>query len=88
MIGEPAARKGSGTVTVKTEFCQGCGYCRAFCPTQALDESPAANSQGHHPPVLARPEACTGCDLCGMYCPDFAIHGRTWKEIDDHCASA
>jgi 2-oxoglutarate ferredoxin oxidoreductase subunit delta len=72
---EPRKCKARGRVTVVRDRCKGCGYCVAFCPTNALEMSDEFNDKGYHVPQLADGRDCTGCDLCGMYCPDFAIHG-------------
>lgn len=70
-----------GSVTISVELCKGCGFCIAFCPSEALVFSDDFNAKGYHPPRVADPEACTGCGLCGLYCPDFAIFGILIKEV-------
>ncbi len=53
-------------VSIKHQWCKGCGVCVAFCPKQALsldaDEKAVWSS-----------EKCSGCGLCEHYCPDLAI---------------
>lgn len=67
--------KYSGTTFIEQDLCKGCGFCIAFCPTDALEFAKEFNHKGYHYPVLEREVDCTGCDLCGLYCPDFAIFG-------------
>ena len=62
-----------GQVHVIPDRCKGCGFCRAFCPRQVLEESADFNQKGYNFPDVARPDDCTGCGLCEMLCPDFAI---------------
>lgn len=69
-----------GTVYVERERCKGCGFCVAFCPTNAIELDPGFNNKGYHPPVLTQPLNCTGCNICGIYCPDFAIFGVIVKK--------
>ena len=76
------AKKGKGTIFVRTEVCKGCSYCIDFCPTHCLEFSRGFNQKGYHYPVLGRPEDCTGCDLCGLYCPDFAIFAVRFKDVE------
>ena len=63
------AGKRSGIVSIKTEWCKGCGICAHFCPTKTLvmrDFKVAAES----------PEKCNGCMMCELRCPDFAIEAE------------
>ncbi len=75
----PKKKRVTGKVHVDRERCKGCGFCVAFCPSDALELDAGYNAKGYHPPVLARPDACSGCDLCGLYCPDFSIYGEMIK---------
>jgi 2-oxoglutarate ferredoxin oxidoreductase subunit delta len=70
-----------GVVTINVELCKGCGFCIAFCPSEALEFSEEFNGKGYHPPRAKKPAACNGCGLCGAYCPDFAIFGIIVKEV-------
>ncbi len=53
-------------LTIKREWCKGCGICVAFCPQEALflDESGKVD--------LVK-ERCSSCGICAVYCPDFAL---------------
>jgi 2-oxoglutarate ferredoxin oxidoreductase subunit delta len=68
-------QKNWGQVRVETDRCKGCGFCVAFCPSDALELSREFNAKGYHPPLLVDQNFCSGCDLCGLFCPDFAIYG-------------
>ena len=80
--GNNKPRKARGRVSVNIDRCKGCGFCVAFCPSDALEMSEGYNAKGYHYPELSHLEKCSGCDLCGMYCPDFAICGVRipWSE--------
>lgn len=60
-------------ITVKEEFCKGCGYCIEYCPTEVYAQSKRMNKKGYLIPEVVDLEKCTECGLCDMYCPDFAI---------------
>ena len=75
------SKRPRGSVTINVELCKGCGFCIAFCPSEALELSDQFNSKGYHPPRIVSPDACSGCDLCGVYCPDFAIFGILITEV-------
>ena len=53
-------------ITIREEWCKGCRFCVAYCPTQVL------RMEGVKP-VVAALEKCTACALCVWICPDFAI---------------
>jgi len=53
-------------LSIKDEWCKGCGICAAFCPKKALflgNKGKAEKDQ----------EKCSLCGICTEYCPDFAI---------------
>jgi len=64
----------TGVVTINKAWCKGCGFCVAFCPTNALAMSPEFNAKGYHPPYIKSPEDCRNCDFCQSICPEFAIY--------------
>ncbi|MBN2185582.1 MAG: 4Fe-4S binding protein [Candidatus Krumholzibacteriota bacterium] len=66
MTEEQSARKEPAVITVKPEWCKGCGICVAFCPKDVLE------MEGGTAKVL-RPDDCIKCMLCELRCPDFAI---------------
>lgn len=73
-----------GRIFLKKEWCKGCSYCIAFCPTHCLIMGGNLNLKGYTYPEVVAPEKCSGCNLCGLYCPDFAIFGvRSDKEEGD-----
>lgn len=73
--GRKPPRKTRGTVVIMPNRCKGCGFCVAFCPTEALGMGEEMNAKGYYYPELRYPDRCNGCDLCGMLCPDFALYG-------------
>jgi 2-oxoglutarate ferredoxin oxidoreductase subunit delta len=85
---EETAKRGKGTIFLRSEICKGCSFCIDFCPPRCLDFSREFNHKGYHFPVLARPEDCTGCDLCGLYCPDFAIFGVRFRDLEKRVQAA
>ncbi|MDR2883894.1 MAG: 4Fe-4S binding protein [Deferribacteraceae bacterium] len=68
--------KRSGIVTIKCEWCKGCGVCAHFCPADVLEM--------HEFKVRAKsPEKCTACMMCEMRCPDFAITVEVVERADE-----
>lgn len=59
-------RKPSFQVTIRSNWCKGCGICVAFCPRSVL-------GMAHGKSAVKDQLACIGCAMCEMYCPDFAI---------------
>ena len=66
MTEEQSARKELAVITVKPEWCKGCGICVAFCPKDVLE------MEGGKAKVV-RLDDCIKCMLCELRCPDFAI---------------
>lgn len=53
-------------LTIKKEWCKGCGICAEFCPKNVLEV------QNGKIAVVA--DGCIKCGLCELRCPDFAIY--------------
>jgi 2-oxoglutarate ferredoxin oxidoreductase subunit delta len=68
--------KRHGIVTIKSEWCKGCGVCVHFCPADVLEmfEFKATVKAG---------EKCTACMMCEMSCPDFAISVKLSEVADE-----
>jgi len=58
---------------IERERCKGCGFCVAFCPTNALRMSEGFNRRGYHPPDPTEGK-CLDCGFCELICPDFSIY--------------
>jgi len=54
-------------ITVKKQWCKGCGICAALCGNKVL----MLDSRGKA--AVTNPAACTGCGRCEDHCPDMAI---------------
>lgn len=54
-------------LSLRREWCKGCGICVAFCPTQVL------GLDAEEKILILNDGACTECGLCERRCPDFAI---------------
>ena len=65
------------TVTVKPEWCKGCGICVHFCPKNVLE------LDEDNKIVIARPDDCIKCGLCELRCPDFAIYLKGDEDEDE-----
>ncbi|MDR0453472.1 MAG: 4Fe-4S binding protein [Deferribacteraceae bacterium] len=63
-------KKRSGTVTINSEWCKGCGICVHFCPTKTL-------AMREFKAAVEYPEKCNGCMMCELRCPDFAVEAKT-----------
>ncbi|MGI6097498.1 MAG: 4Fe-4S binding protein [Dethiobacteria bacterium] len=57
-------------VTIKKDWCKGCGICVHYCPKGVLAMSENLKAE------VKNPEECTGCGNCEIYCPDFAVSLR------------
>ena len=68
-----------GHLTIKEEYCKGCGYCIEFCPKDVLEEAEWFNEKGYHPPTPISIDSCINCGFCQLICPDFAI----WVKEDE-----
>lgn len=62
-----------GVVHIRADWCKGCRYCVAFCPTQVLELSSGFNEKGYHYPILKDADACVDCKLCERLCPEYSI---------------
>lgn len=54
-------------VTIRQDWCKGCGICVAFCPKKVLELDFKGKAR------IRDASACTGCGLCVLRCPDFAV---------------
>jgi len=61
-------------LTLKREWCKGCGICVAFCPTKVLI------MDTDYKCTIDNIDACIKCGLCELRCPDYAIY---LKEAED-----
>ena len=62
-----------GAIVVNIERCKGCNLCVAACPSNVLELSIEANSQGYNFSTMVIPESCVGCAACALVCPDACI---------------
>ena len=53
-------------LTIKREWCKGCGICVAFCPKSVLG---LRNGKV----ITVNSLECIQCGQCEMRCPDYAI---------------
>ena len=74
----------TGVVTINEEWCKGCGFCVAFCPTDVLAMSDEYNSKGYHPPYVKSPDDCRDCIFCQTICPEFAIYVSRKAENEEN----
>jgi 2-oxoglutarate ferredoxin oxidoreductase subunit delta len=70
-------KKAYGKVTINRNWCKGCGFCVAYCPTNALEMSKGYNAKGYHPPQVKVADDCRDCKFCERVCPEFAIYVTT-----------
>lgn len=64
----------NGVVHINKNWCKGCGFCVAYCPTKVLAMSKEYNAKGYHPPEVKSPDNCRNCNFCEVICPEFAIY--------------
>jgi 2-oxoglutarate ferredoxin oxidoreductase subunit delta len=64
----------TGEIHLIKDQCQGCGYCREFCPKGVFEESTEINAKGVHPPRITDESKCILCRFCTAVCPDFAVY--------------
>jgi 2-oxoglutarate ferredoxin oxidoreductase subunit delta len=69
-----------GRVIINPNWCKGCGFCVAYCPTGALEMSEGYNAKGYHPPMVKSAEDCRDCKFCEKVCPEFAIFVTSIKD--------
>ncbi len=61
-------------LTIRQEFCKGCGLCVDVCPKHLLIFSTDfRNQKGYYPIALQDKEACVNCGRCTFMCPDQAL---------------
>ena len=60
-------------MTVKPNYCKGCGLCYDACPKKIIKPSANINQKGYHYAEVVDQAACTACKLCYQICPDIAI---------------
>ncbi len=61
-------------IMINLDWCNGCGLCIAFCPSDVLQPSLSVNVKGVSFPVVATPEKCITCRRCQYICPDLSIY--------------
>ena len=62
---------------INRDWCEGCGICVKYCPTQVLELDSRDKS------VAVRPDDCICCKMCELRCPDLAIEVITEQEEDN-----
>jgi 2-oxoglutarate ferredoxin oxidoreductase subunit delta len=55
-------------ITIREEWCKGCGICVEFCPKNVLAQTGITGKA-----TVTAPDQCIKCRLCVIRCPDFAI---------------
>ena len=61
-------------VTLKTDWCKGCGLCVNACPKGILKiATEQLNKKGYSPAIMTDQESCIGCAFCATMCPDCII---------------
>ena len=61
-------------VTLKTDWCKGCGLCVNACPKGILKiATEQLNKKGYSPAIMTDQESCIGCASCATMCPDCII---------------
>lgn len=56
----------------RPERCQGCRYCIAACPKNAISVVKTINLKGYEP-IEVDLDKCIGCGACYIVCPDFVF---------------
>lgn len=61
-------------VTIKIDWCKGCGLCVEACPKKiiVLDQH-ILNKKGFHPAQVIEPDKCIACAMCALMCPEAII---------------
>lgn len=54
------------SLTVKKDWCKGCGICVTFCPKDVLELKDGKIN-------IKDIDACIQCGQCELRCPDYAI---------------
>jgi 2-oxoglutarate ferredoxin oxidoreductase subunit delta len=62
-----AVAKRKKQLSIKVEWCKGCGICVAFCPEAVLKLEEGKVT-------VANEERCIVCGMCETHCPDYAIY--------------
>jgi 2-oxoglutarate ferredoxin oxidoreductase subunit delta len=60
-------------ISVKEDYCKGCGYCIEICPKKIFKESNNLNTKGYMIPEIQNGDSCTYCKKCELICPEMAI---------------
>lgn len=73
-------KRAKGKVDINKEWCKGCEFCVAYCPTDVLQMATEYNQKGYHPPYVKSEQECVSCQLCEIICPEFAIRVTTVEQ--------
>lgn len=65
--------KKSYVITIETERCKGCGYCKEVCPKDVFEFDGTLNGAGYCISSPKHTDRCIGCNSCIMACPDLAL---------------
>lgn len=66
--------KRTGSISIDTERCKGCGLCVEVCPKHLISLSKKEiNKHGYFFAETTDEAKCTGCASCGIMCPDACI---------------
>ncbi len=60
-------------ITIRKEYCKGCGLCIAYCNKNVLKESEHLNKAGYHYADPVDMDQCAGCMICTLVCPEVSI---------------
>lgn len=66
-------------LTIREDFCKGCGLCMEYCLSKALfTQTDKTNARGYHP--IGWKGTCKFCGLCYHSCPHGAIEVEYYEE--------
>jgi 2-oxoglutarate ferredoxin oxidoreductase subunit delta len=60
------SRGEAGKITLREEWCKGCGICVTYCPRSVLVVEGFVVA-------VKEPQNCIKCGMCEAMCPDFVI---------------